>query len=202
VAEATDAHILLRNALDILLLNQNPPLPSFPTYFVSHDFKMAKPTAPTTFDGEQIPGIPGISDFVSGGNLITVELNGIALLVGDGCNAATFGTPKYHILFAKKFTNFTFTVNSITFTSGLNDFVFGDSVILIDNGVCICRDVVSVSLNTIILSSPITGPVTFVARPKKLGKIAKGDIPLWFGSFATYELDTIDTLVYKYLTQI
>lgn len=199
--EATEAHSLLRDAVDILLDNQTPS-PPMPSYIVSKDYKYENPTAATTFNAEQIQGISAIQDNVAGGTMISIEVNGISVLIGDGCNAITFSAPTYHILLAKKFSISSFTTNSITISSPTNDFVAGDSIILIDGGVPVYREVSSVSGNIVILTSPVTGPITFVARPKKWSQIAKGDIPLWFGSFATYELDTTDTIAYKYITEV
>lgn len=201
-SEAIDAHILLRTAIQSILSPQPPLPPVSGTSAYSNDFKYFSPIISTSFDGQQIPGITPIADIVAGNMYVDVQLGGISLVVADGCNQAQFSNPQFHIVFAKVYSSFTYTSSSITILSTPVDFQIGDSVVLNDNGTTICRDIIAISNNILMLSSPITGPITYVARTKKWGDIRQGDVPLWFGSFAGYELDSNDVLVYKYITTI
>lgn len=201
--EATEAHSMLRAAIASLMVSTIIPQPNITsTQAYSTDFKYFSPSTATTADGQQVPGISPISDIVAGNMYVDVQLGGISLVVANGCNQAQFSNPQFHIVFAKVYGSFTYNTTSITILSTPLDFNVGDSVVLNDNGTLICRDIIAITGNVLTLSSPITGPITYVARTKKWGDIRQGDIPLWFGSFAGYQLDSNDVLAYKYITTI
>jgi hypothetical protein len=167
-------------------------------WMLSKDFKIESPTL-TTQDGEYT-GISPLINMPAGSVSVEVKVNGIDTTIGDGCTAATFLTPTWSGLFAKQY-NFISATGTTVVISGVHDLAIADALIINDNGVIKCFDITLVSGNTITISSPLTGPVTSVMHAKKWGNIKAGDILLWFGSNAGYQLDPADDkIVFKYIT--
>lgn len=167
-------------------------------WFTSYDIKNENPTI-TTQDG-QYTGISPLVDMPSLSSLIEVKVNGVDVTIGDGCNELSFLSPSWAGLFATEYT-FTSATSSTIDIIPQHNIKVGDSLILIDNGIIVCYDVTTVVGNIITITGTLTGPVTAVLLVKSYGKIKQGDILLWFGSSAGYELDpTEDTITFKYLT--
>lgn len=165
---------------------------------LSKDFKIESPTL-TTVDGEYT-GISPLTNMPAGNVSVEVKVNGIDITIGDGCNASTFLTPYWSGLFAKQYAFVSATGNTIVI-SGVHDLTMTDSLVVADNGTIKCVDITNVVGNTITVSSALTGPVASVMHPKKWGNIKLGDILLWFGSNAGYQLDPADDKVsFKYIT--
>lgn len=165
---------------------------------LSKDFKIESPTL-TTQDGEYT-GISPLVNMPSGSVSVEVKVNGVDVTIGDGCNASTFASPYWSALFAKQYPYISATGTTVVI-SGVHDLIIGDSLIIKDNGVIKCVDISNVVGNTLTVSAPITGPVTSVMQPKRWGNIKQGDILLWFGTGAGYELDPADDkVVFKYIT--
>lgn len=167
-------------------------------WFTSYDIKNEHPTI-TTQDG-QYTGISPLVDMPSLSSLIEVKVNGVDVTIGDGCNELSFLSPSWAGLFATEYTFVTASGSTIDVIPPHNIKV-GDSLILIDNVNIVCYDVTTVVGNVITITGTLTGPVTAILLVKGYGKIKQGDILLWFGSSAGYELDpTEDTITFKYLT--
>lgn len=167
-------------------------------WMLSKDFKIESPTV-TTQDGEYT-GISPLINMPAGSISVEVKVNGIDTVIGDGCTAASFLAPQWAALFAKQY-NFISATGTTVVISGVHDLEIADAVIIKDNGIIKCFDVTLVSGNTITISAPLTGPVTSVMHAKKWGNIKAGDILLWFGSKAGYQLDPVDDkIVFKYIT--
>jgi len=166
---------------------------------LSKDFKIESPS--TTLQDGAYTGISPLVNMPAGSVSVEVKINGIDIIIGDGCNATTFLTPEWAALFAKTYPFISAIGNTITL-SGSHDLIIGDSFIINDNGTIICRDIINVSGNIITISgTALAGPVTSVVQPKKWGNIKMGDILLWFGSKAGYQLNPIDDkVVFKYIT--
>jgi len=163
---------------------------------ISTDFKIEAPNV-TTVDGEY-SGISPLTDIPTGNIVGAVEVNGIDVTIGNGCNATTFLAPTWSGLFAKQYS-FTSATGSTIVISGIHDLTNADSLIITDNGIIKCFDIVTVLGNTITISGVLTTPVTTIMQPKKWGNIKQGDLLLWFGSNAGYQLDPFDKIVYKYI---
>lgn len=165
---------------------------------LSRDFKIESPTL-TTVDGEYT-GISPLTNMPAGNVSVEVKVNGIDITIGDGCNAASFITPYWSGLFAKQYA-FVSAVGTAIVISGVHDLTTTDSLIVVDNGIITCVNITNVVGNTLTISSALVGPVTSVMQPKKWGDIKLGDLLLWFGSNAGYQLDPVDDkVVFKYIT--
>jgi len=165
---------------------------------LSKDFKIESPVLTTT-DG-QYTGISPLDDVPAGNVCVEVKVNGIDTIIGDGCNATSFLTPYWDGLFAKQYT-FVSAIGGTIVISGTHDLTNTDSLIIVDNGIIKCLNITNVTGNTLTVSAPVVGTVTSIRQPKKWGNIKQGDILLWFGSSAGYQLDPVgDKVVFKYIT--
>lgn len=168
-------------------------------WYLSSDFKDESPVA-TTQDG-QYSGISPLVDKPAGEVSVNITVNGLNVVVGNGCNATTFLTPTWAALFAKNYAFSLATIGSNTITLvGPHELTTADSLIMTCGGVIRCYDIVGVSGNVITLSGTILAPVSFVVAPKKWSTIDIGDIMLWFGSYAMYQLQTSDVIAFEYIT--
>jgi len=200
-SDAQSAHVLLRQALTSLKSQQIGSLPPGPVQQPVRPslHSLYQPTI-TTFQDGQWPGTPGLVDPVIGRQPFVVFINGLKALIGNGCSSSQFLIPDFDLVFAKIYITFN-RLSATTIQIANNDIVVGDSIIITDNGIIKCFDVVVVNGNTITLSGSSIGPITTLHRPKRWGTIDQGDQILWFGSNAGYELDSNDIIQINYLTQ-
>lgn len=196
------------NVGNILVDATHPPKVNFFKYLghkgltstntiISYDSKFQNPTT-TTVDGQN-SGISGLLDKPEG--TIEVQVNGKRVTLGNGCNAVTFYNPTFSCLFAKKYIIASSTSTSVSLTDA-SGFLTGDYVILVDNtNIITCLQISSMSGNTLnfLISTPNT--YTQVYKAKLWAEINIGDELLWFGSYASYELDPTDVISYTYLSK-
>lgn len=167
-------------------------------WYTSLDIKNENPTI-TTQDG-QYSGISALSNNPAASAVVEVKVNGVDVIIGDGCDELSFLSPTWAGLFAKEYA-FTSATGTTIVLTGPHKVKVGDSLIFIDNGIIVCYDVLTVVSNTITISTTLAGTVTAIFHVKKWGNIKQGDVLLWFGTGAGYELDTDDdTISFKYLT--
>lgn len=165
---------------------------------LSTDFKIQSPIN-TTQNGEDA-GLTPLIDIPAGNVSVCVKVNGIDIIVGNGCNETTFLNPQWEALFAKPYT-FTSAINNTIILNTTHDININDSLIITDNGIITCYNVINVSGLTLTISGNVLGPVTEIMHVKKWGKITQGDKLLWFGSYANYQLNTDDIITFKYITK-
>lgn len=165
----------------------------------SDDFKYTHPVN-TTVDG-QYSGISSLTDIPAGNVTVDILVNGLQVIVGNGCTATTFISPTWEALFAKSYSIVSNTSTTVTI-AGVNYFGNSDCIIVTDNGIIKCFDILNITGNILTINGTFTGTgtVTTIMQPKKWGNIKQGDVFLWFGSYANYQLDTTDIIALKYLT--
>ena len=129
--------------------------------------------------------------------VVLVFVNGIEVFVGNGCNTTTFYTPSFDGLFGTNYSVTSNTSTTITMpdTSGLN---VGDILIVVGNVQNDCFTIASIASNVVTVTGTIIGTTTNTYKPQTWSTTSKGDKLLWFGSYAGYQLDTSDIIVFSY----
>lgn len=205
-SEAISAANLLRDAIDALASNLGIAIDgnggsgwknnSGSGGTLSMDVKHLA-AANTAQDGDDT-GMSGLTDDPTGHVNVNVFVNGVKTFVGNGCTAAQFLSPQFECIFAKEYAISSYTSNTVTIT-GSHNLQVGNSLIINVAGTNRCYDINNVTGNVITLTgASLSGTINSVLQTKAWGNIRLGDILLWFGSYAGYELDTSYKISYEY----